>query len=74
MRSGVVYGNASMIDGMIARMEEAAGPAAAVVGTGNAAPDVLKYCRREIHYDADLLLNGLYLIYKKNTVGKQRKG
>ena len=63
-----------MIDGMIARLEEMVGPAAAVVGTGNAGAEVLKYCKREILYDADLLLNGLYLVYRKNTVGKQRRG
>ncbi len=73
MRSGVVYGNASMVDGMIARLEAASQPAATVVGTGQAAPDILKYCQRSIVYDADLLLCGLYLIYQKNTEGKQRK-
>ena len=34
MRSGVLYGNAGMIDSMIQRMEEAAQPAATVVMTG----------------------------------------
>lgn len=74
MRAGVVYGNASMVDGMIERLEAASAPAATVVGTGLAAPEILKHCKREIIYDPDLLLSGLYLIYQKNTVGKQRKG
>lgn len=74
MRAGVVYGNASMIDGMIARLEEAAGENVTVVGTGLAAPDILQFCKRDIIYDADLLLDGLYLIFQKNTGGKQRKG
>lgn len=73
MRAGVVYGNASMIDGMIGRLEEHSAPAATVVATGGSAPEVLKYCKRDILYDADLLLNGLYLIYQKNTEGKGRK-
>lgn len=73
MRAGVVYGSAGMVDGMIERMEGEGGPAATVVGTGNAAPDILKYCKRNILYDADLLLDGLYLIFKKNTEGKQRR-
>lgn len=73
MRAGVVYGSAGMVDGLIERMESEGGTAAAVVGTGNAAPDILKYCKRNILYDADLLLGGLYLIYQKNTAGKQRR-
>lgn len=73
MRAGVVYGSAGMVDGMIERMEAEGGSAATVVGTGNAAPDILRYCKRNILYDADLLLDGLYLIYQKNTTGKPRK-
>ena len=73
MQAGVVYGNASMVDGMIARLEEASAPAATVVGTGLAAPDILRHCKREILYDADLLLDGLYLIYQKNTALRQRR-
>lgn len=73
MRAGAVYGNASMLDGMIERLEQAGVPAATVVATGSAGAEILPYCKRNILYDADLLLDGLYLIYKKNTVGKQRR-
>lgn len=73
MRSGVVYGNACMLDGMIGRLEERAKPAATVVATGGTAPDILKHCTRKICYDADLLLDGLYLIYRKNTEARPRK-
>lgn len=74
MRSGAVYGAAGMIDGVIDRMEEEAGPAVTLVGTGSAAPEILRFCRHTIVYDADLLLHGLYLIERKNTVEKRRKG
>lgn len=73
MRAGVVYGNASMIDGMITRLEAASTPAASVVGTGLNAQAILTHCKRDIFCDADLMLYGLYLIYKKNTDGKQRR-
>ena len=73
MRSGVVYGNASMVDGMIGRLEEESAPVSAVVATGRSAPEVLRYCRRKIHYDPDLLLRGLQLIYRKNTEGRPRR-
>lgn len=75
MRSGVVYGSASMIDGMIERVEEVnGGPAAAVVATGSGAPEVLHHCRHTIVYDPDLILQGLFLIYQKNRACRQRKG
>ncbi|MPN28005.1 Type III pantothenate kinase [bioreactor metagenome] len=67
MRSGVVYGNASMLDGMIARLEVATAPAKTVVATGGNASKILPYCRREILFAPDLLLDGLYLLYLKNA-------
>ncbi|NCE64587.1 type III pantothenate kinase [Pseudoflavonifractor sp. 524-17] len=74
MRSGVVYGNASMVDGMLDRITQEVGvPLAAIVATGAAAPEILTQCRHNIIYNADLLLNGLYLIYQKSTAPKQRR-
>ena len=73
MRSGILYGNAGMVDSMIARFEAACGQrAAAVVATGGNAPLILPHCARQITYDPNLLLDGLYLLYKKNTE-KHRK-
>ena len=73
MRSGVLYGNAGMVDSMIARFEEAAGEgAASVVATGKNAPLILPYCKRTITYDPNLLMTGLYLLYQKNAE-KHRK-
>lgn len=72
MRAGALYGNASLVDGMIVRLEEATQPAAAVVATGSYADDVVPYCRREILRDPDLLLDGLYLLYQKNTESRRR--
>lgn len=72
MRSGVLYGHASMLDGMVDRMEAELGQRVTVVATGGNAPRILRCCKREIHYDADLVLNGLYLLYQKNT-RKSRK-
>ena len=72
MRSGVVYGNASMIDGMIDRIEEHGQGAATVVATGDSAPEILRFWKHPLVYNADLLLQGLYLIYRKNTEGRRR--
>lgn len=72
MRSGVLYGHASMVDGMVDRMEAELGQAVTVVATGGNAPRILRYCKRHIHYDADLVMTGLYLLYQRNAK-KHRK-
>ena len=74
MRSGAVYGYASLLDGMTARLEAASAPAATVVATGAGAMDILPQCKRPIQYDPNLHLDGLYLLYQKNTEPRKRRG
>lgn len=69
MQSGAVFGNASLLDGMIDRFEAELGKSAAVVATGGIAPKIIPYCHHEIIYDEDLLLKGLGIIYRKNVRG-----
>lgn len=67
MKSGVVFGTACMIDGMIDRMEAELGEkAAAIVATGGLAGKIIPHCTHEIIYDSDLLLRGLAVLYYKN--------
>lgn len=66
MQSGAVFGNAAMLDGMIARFEKELGKTATVVATGGIAGKILPHCSRDIIYDENLLLKGLYQIYQKN--------
>lgn len=66
MRSGAVYGTAAMLDGMIERMEAELSEKCTVVATGGLASSIIPYCRREIICDDDLLLKGLWILYKKN--------
>ena len=67
MRSGIVYGTAGMLDGIIDRIrEEFAGKDVSVVATGANAPVIVRYCKNEIVYDKDLLMNGLRAIYERN--------
>ncbi len=66
MRAGILHGSAAMIDGLIERLEQTYGPAASVVATGGISPLILGYCRCEICYDENLIMDGLYLIYRKN--------
>lgn len=74
MRAGMIYGYSGAFDRVIETLEEAAGvPAATVVATGENVPEVFRHCKREILYDHDLLVNGLFLLYKKNTEKIQRR-
>ena len=66
MRSGIMYGAAAMLDGMIERMEEELGKSTTVVATGGMAQFVAPLCKREMQVEKDLLLKGLNDIYKKN--------
>lgn len=66
MRSGVVYGNASMIDGMIDRFNEVLGGEVPVYATGGLASTIVGYCKHEITLDEYLVLKGLNILYKKN--------
>ena len=66
MKSGSLFGNAAMIDGMIRRIRKELGENAIVVATGGIASAILPYCEENISYDPDLMLKGLALIYKKN--------
>lgn len=67
MRSGIIYGNASMIDGMIARIKNEIGEELSVYITGGYASVILPYCNEKMTWDKDLVLKGLNLIYKKNV-------
>ncbi len=67
MRSGVIYGNAAMLDGMVERIENELGESGTVVATGGIAGLIVPYCKKKIIYDEDLLLRGLHIIYKKNV-------
>jgi len=66
MRSGIMYGNAAMIDGIIERMEDELGMPASVVATGGLAPFITPLCKHHISYEDDLLLKGLLVLYNKN--------
>lgn len=67
LKSGIMYSNASAIDGMVERLEEELGEKCTVVATGGLASVVVPLCRREgIILDDTLLLKGLMIIYNRN--------
>lgn len=66
MQGGVLLGNASMMDGLIDRINEENGYKSTVVATGGLAQTVLHLCKNEVIVDNALLLKGLNIIYNKN--------
>ncbi len=66
MRSGIMFGTASMLDGLVARMEEELGQSATVVMTGGIGRFILPLCRREMIFDEDLIIKGLAALYREN--------
>lgn len=64
MTSGIVYGTASMLDGMIAKYKRVLGENAHAVSTGGFSGVITPHCESDIVYDPELILDGLYTIYK----------
>ncbi|MBQ8955531.1 MAG: type III pantothenate kinase [Lachnospiraceae bacterium] len=67
IKSGIIYGEASRIDGVIDRFEEELGYKTTVVATGGLASVVVPHCKHDIINDPELMLKGLKMIYDKNS-------
>ena len=66
IRSGIIFGTASMIDGMIDLYNDETGNVSTVIATGGLAYAIVNNCRHDIIIDDDLILEGLKIIYNKN--------
>ena len=66
MQSGVVFGNAAMLDGMIERFEKELGETCTVIATGGLSQEICRHTEHAIIYNENLLLEGLRIIYDKN--------
>lgn len=67
IRAGVVLGTACMIDGMIDKIEKELGYKCTVIATGGIAPMIVNSCSHDIILKDDLILEGLRIIYQKNS-------
>jgi type III pantothenate kinase len=66
IRSGVVYGFASMVDGVVDRLRGELGDATRTIATGGLAEVIVPYCRSIEAIDDMLTLKGLKLIWERN--------
>jgi type III pantothenate kinase len=68
MQSGIIYGYASLVEGMITRIHKELGEKALVVATGGHAGLIAKETKAIDVVNLDLTLIGLRLIYEMNKV------
>lgn len=67
MQSGIIYGAASQVDGMITRIkEEIKDDDIKIIATGGLSKIIVPLCKHEIVYNEVLVLDGLLSIYNKN--------
>lgn len=66
MQAGLVYGYASMVDGMVERISKDLGRPT-VIATGGLAANVIGECVTVDHHEPWLTLDGLRLVFEKNT-------
>ncbi len=67
MQSGVTYGVAAEVDGMISRIKDEVNESFKVILTGGLSEKIAPLCREEATRDDDLTLKGLLKIFYKNT-------
>lgn len=69
MQSGLIYGAAAMLDGIITRIETELGAEATVAVTGQGAEYIVPHMHRSANLliDDDLIMRGLWRIYQKNN-------
>ncbi len=78
MQAGAVFGFAGLVDGLVRRIRDdstvgfadSADSDVAVVATGHIAPLLLPELHTVHHYDADLTLHGLRLVFERNRGGQ----
>jgi type III pantothenate kinase len=66
IRSGVIFGFAAQVDGMLSRLREELGDEAEAIATGGLANAIVPYCDMIDEIDELLTLTGLRLIHERN--------
>ncbi|MDR2360929.1 MAG: type III pantothenate kinase [Oscillospiraceae bacterium] len=66
IKSGIVFGAAAMVDGMLRRFAKELGYRPKAVATGGLSSYIIPHCQEEIISDDTLILTGLRLLYEKN--------
>lgn len=67
LQSGLVFGFAALVDGLVESVIKELGGDAHVVATGGLAPTVIEHCHRIERFEPTLTLLGLKLIFERNA-------
>jgi type III pantothenate kinase len=67
LQSGVVFGYAALIDGMVARIEAELGHECTVIGTGGLASLLARHAHSIDRVDTELTLKGLAVLFRRNS-------
>lgn len=67
VQSGIVFGTAALVDGLVERVVKELGGHARVIGTGGLASVVAEHCHRLERIEPTLTLRGLRLIFDRNA-------
>jgi type III pantothenate kinase len=67
VQSGLVYGFAGQVDGILRRLRAELGDAVKTIGTGGLASTIAPFCDQLDEVDDRLTLNGLRILWERNT-------
>jgi type III pantothenate kinase len=67
IQSGVIYGYAGQVDGLVARLREELGEEATAIATGGFATLIVPHCEQIDEVDDLLTLTGLRLVWERNA-------
>jgi type III pantothenate kinase len=70
LNQGLLFGFASMVEGILDRLEDHLGEPITVIATGGFAAQLARVCPAISNVRPELLLEGLRLVYEESTAGK----
>jgi len=73
LNQGLLFGFASMVEGILDRLEDHMGEPVTVVATGGFAQQLARVCPAIANVRPELLLDGLRLVYEEAAANEKRR-
>ncbi len=74
LQSGIVHGYASLVDGLVRKLQAELGFPCRVIATGGLATLIVKHCETVEGVDDHLTLEGLRILHDRNTKSEVSRG